>query len=834
MTTSQKKTVSNVINFYDHIVPRLKAGSYELSVSQTLKEQENNNKVPEDSLPPIKQTFQVRGPRFSLDPSDIQHVFPSRNGLGTYHSYLPNVVFNKRSLPWERNLKLPATVKNPDQIPWVALLILTSDEIIEPQSNSNETSSSTTFPLNEVVQGENPGPPKNTRGPKLKDRLEEDENPAEIHCSVLDISVDTFVNLIPNLEELPFLSHVREVSTENKKDLKMTHEGWFSVLMSNRFASPPPQTEGAQIKNYAHIVSLEGFEDLLSPKGVEKLEKIDKIRLISLYSWTYTCQADPQDNFKEIMSNLISSQSEKSTDLLLRLPPPCPKTKAQEQASKKLSQGYVPLGYTMLSGEETFAWYRGPFSPVPTKRFLKETSPDQTENPKTPMTASQAMIYDSSTGLFDQSYAVAWQTGRSLALANKTFVTNLMQWRRQAHGMVNLLLERIRSPHLNQLLRKESLLNESGRLNTAGIKDLAELLDANLFDKAFKDFMAGEFATEIAHRIGSMGGFSDEDSYISPSEPDVKPKVPTGLINLMKENAVIDLLHHLSGFKEGVKDTHFECPILPEQITQWLARLSLLQNVPFNNIIPDSRLLPRESIRFFYLDRNWTDSLLDGALSIGIQSTRDSLFHQLMRDPLYRSVDSVIESVRRNFVEPSSKTATQNMAGFILRSSAVLHWPGLEILAYGEDPEIPLKPLRLDQVSSDVMIGLFPEIPKQVVFNEPAEGLVFGVQDEGIPLRYVPGISKNPLDLIGKMIDPSHKTKLIPPKDIPYRDSPKNNPPLSLKEFKTGESNNYRGLVHNLEKLLFENSKGLHLTPASFAVEMLHVAEQMVFKRKEG
>ena len=55
---------------------------------------------------------------------------------------------------------------------------------------------------------------------------------------------------------------------------------------------------------------------------------------------------------------------------------------------------------------------------------------------------------------------------------------------------------------------------------------------------------------------------------------------------------------------------------MPAALADWLARLRLLYGVPFNYLVPDSRLLPQESVRFFYIDRNFTDRLVDGALSV--------------------------------------------------------------------------------------------------------------------------------------------------------------------------------------------------------------------------
>ena len=53
------------------------------------------------------------------------------------------------------------------------------------------------------------------------------------------------------------------------------------------------------------------------------------------------------------------------------------------------------------------------------------------------------------------------------------------------------------------------------------------------------------------------------------------------------------------------------------EVVNWLSRLRLLQGVPFVYIVPTEEMLPNESIRFYHMDRNWLDSLVDGAISVG-------------------------------------------------------------------------------------------------------------------------------------------------------------------------------------------------------------------------
>ena len=63
--------------------------------------------------------------------------------------------------------------------------------------------------------------------------------------------------------------------------------------------------------------------------------------------------------------------------------------------------------------------------------------------------------------------------------------------------------------------------------------------------------------------------------------------------------------------------------VVPRELRRFMARLRLLHGVPFNYLVPDAQLLPIETIRFFYIDRAWTDALVQGALSIGTVSSAD-------------------------------------------------------------------------------------------------------------------------------------------------------------------------------------------------------------------
>ena len=58
-------------------------------------------------------------------------------------------------------------------------------------------------------------------------------------------------------------------------------------------------------------------------------------------------------------------------------------------------------------------------------------------------------------------------------------------------------------------------------------------------------------------------------------------------------------------------------------MSAWFYDLSILKGVPFNYLVPDERMLPKESLRCFWIDPFWVRCLLDGALSISRVLTSD-------------------------------------------------------------------------------------------------------------------------------------------------------------------------------------------------------------------
>lgn len=175
----------------------------------------------------------------------------------------------------------------------------------------------------------------------------------------------------------------------------------------------------------------------------------------------------------------------------------------------------------------------------------------------------------------------------------------------------------------------------------------------------------------------------------------------------------------------------------PPAVRDFLTQLRLLYGLPFDYIVPRPEMLPPESIRFFYIDRNWTDRLVDGALSVGKVNTRDYMHHHFAMARLRAVLDGEEVALRRRY-RPGNGIPTEHvfrkegvpLSGMLMRSRLVSGWVGMEVRAYNELQTAPLPLLRMDRLSPGVLLCLFEGIPELVEVEEPREGIMFGVEQE--------------------------------------------------------------------------------------------------------
>lgn len=163
-----------------------------------------------------------------------------------------------------------------------------------------------------------------------------------------------------------------------------------------------------------------------------------------------------------------------------------------------------------------------------------------------------------------------------------------------------------------------------------------------------------------------------------------------------------------------------DVPPLPPDVIGWFQGLARLEGVPFNYLVPDERMLPPESLRFFYLDGNWVDALVDGAFSIGRATTGEGKH-------------ATLEQAARGAVEAGRATGGSGACtGVLLRSQAVAGWPNLRVDAYSDSAgKAPVKALRHVNLARDTLLCLFDDVVAMLQIEEPPEQLHMGVEGSG-------------------------------------------------------------------------------------------------------
>jgi hypothetical protein len=286
-----------------------------------------------------------------------------------------------------------------------------------------------------------------------------------------------------------------------------------------------------------------------------------------------------------------------------------------------------------------------------------------------------------------------------------------------------------------------------------------------------------------------------------------------------------------SGIEDGIPPGG----VVPAQIVRFLAQLRLLEGVPFSYLVPDAELIPVETIRFFYLDRNATDALVQGALSVGTVNSADRVqlaqLYQTVRD----EVDEAERLVRMKDADAPVVDAAGRpigaggpITGFLLRSRLVSGWPGMHVRAYSTDtvpddqtiPDMDTSPdrvrlLRMERLAPAVLLVLFDGVPAVVHIEEPRGGIQFGVR-------------------LKDGADPSSQSAVLTVRDVQHP----NNGPLPLGgaartvpvPFRPGSPG-----VINMKRLndsllaIPQANMGATIDSAEFAMQMLRFPLRQVF-----
>jgi hypothetical protein len=415
---------------FDDILPPLEDNTYRVTVETDVTIDGTAPPLDPNSTDPLtKQSFfTIQGPRFQLAPTEVAGVFPPSNGHGSFSETVPHIVLLRRTLPWERPLdpanKIPAATVQPGDAtppaapaPWLALLVFAEGETFQILKN---------LPLEQIV------------GPSIYADL---GSPPNVNCDAVQTDLSTLDSLLPYVEELTLLTHVRQVNIDDRELNIGSTNGFFAVVMSNRLLSTNT--------NYtACLVSLEARSDIVSPgpsspqimppdaaarpEGiVARPEGIvafpspvligavgtigfinpivyfnRSVQLVLLHSWKFATTG--AGSFRDLMQGLnVAMYGSVANPGHPPLTDTC----------------HIPMDMQDRAGEPEKVFYRGPLTPFQLTRDA--LGPYHS--------ADQCVRATPETGGKDISYAAAFEVGRLIAASDKSLASALMQWRRDAY-----------------------------------------------------------------------------------------------------------------------------------------------------------------------------------------------------------------------------------------------------------------------------------------------------------------------------------------------------------------------------------------------------------------
>lgn len=745
-----------ILQFFDNYVPSLGAGDYSITFHHYL------SVAPKPF--PAQQSFTVQGPQVSLPPDDVLSVYPPANATGQFAEDLPHVVLTKRVLPWERKLH-----GQPKQIPWVALLTFTEDELMD--ATNRETLSLS------VAAGSFSQPAAGVVKPSITIEADID---LKTMCNVIHVNGAVLQAILPNATEIKYLAHVRQVSMTGKEDLGLKDDGWFSVVIANRFPYAD-KTRPAGVKNIAHLVSLEGWDTILN--DATKIDVTKTYELISLHGWSFNCQPDKGETFTALVENFVNEEKAKPADLMLKLNRQVAASDTySQQVTDRLNSGYVPLAYRTREAETTYAWYRGPLVPKPTTLFAAQSAF---------LSSAAATIFDKTNGLFDLTYATAWQAGQAIALSDKIFSQAVFRFRKHGHQITDLIAER--SAH-------------------DPAASIAQLLSRSPHTQKLVQFMQNspEKAFAVLHAGANQAGHPMVQPTTTGNPQSTAPTTPLSIESLMANPELQDTLADELKEELNIMGT-------------WLADLHELRKVPFNHLVADERMLEKETLRFFYVDNNWIELLCNGALSVGTHSTRDTEYISLMKGAIRGAVNDELQKRWRkidgmDFTPANGRDAFDlPVTGLLIRSALIAGWPGLVIKAFQNGTM--LKNIRMETLSPNVLLCLFLGVPDSLVISEPQHSLRFGVDDTGSSeLRQLTAPVGAPLKRTITIKDPGQKDHMRKDKD--GNDTRVIN--ISSIDAKTG-------LAPDMITQLGTNAQ--NFGAAAFAIQMVQAPKELTFNQ---
>jgi hypothetical protein len=649
----------------------------------------------------------VRAPQFSLDRSAIHSVYPPP-GAEISCQVLPHVVLHDSNLPWAR----PIVSADGSPMPWLCLmafdpadLILSDGELYATSSNpttglfppgTDKTAqqfSTTAYSLETTIQTlttANPTLQTPFGDTGISTKGQDPNSQVSVILPRRSLFAQLFPWTNPSSQFYRYLAHARELDASNFADILGVTDGdengqsAYGVLTSPRcgpIGLAQPQTV------IVHVVSVESVAGIYGAAS----EISERVALISLYSWTYSCTPPNSVDFLDSMQHLGNNlQRLRASDQIIErlIAPIGADTKNAElpaDASQKawlaarLDEGFTFVRHRLANGDVTTGMLRSVLTPNLVPHPLREA--EEGNFPSGSSYGTDLQIVDRKTGLADLTYNLAWELGKSLGTADKAFSSALVRVRNAIHNIAT------RTASQTVLAKKRAFMSRKSLLRGLdGITDSLKPSTQPIDSETHPRWACGSDKFGVAAARASL----------SFSSPAMAAALPQSILGAAEQVAsAVDG----SVYDEVSAPTNTDWAI----VLAWVLDKMFLKDIPPQYILPDPSHLPRETLRTFHVDDNWIDCLIDGALSI---VNRFDKHDGGIRDAIKQQVNRYLQTQDKNGEYPPVPSW-----GFLMRSGVVSAFPNLEIKAArpgGKAEALGDKDVCvLSVISSDILLCVF-------------------------------------------------------------------------------------------------------------------------------
>lgn len=355
--------------------------------------------------------FHVDGPKFALEPGSVHELNPSPGVEGDYVSLMPSLTLNRITLPWERTREGASS----DDDSWMMLFMVTDEE------------------KRQLTEGKE-------RAGNLFTGITERYQDAEVNYLTIPSALDA---LFPAENEYQYLSYCREDETDGSKKavilcnrLPQPGSGHTVYLLSLEHSKRDAGNRTFPVLYQWSFQSTDITSYLIPKESPWSIGGTEQIPL-KLTGILYDTEPEFSEAIKEQKPEITDREFSVLKDrfrfnagtfhgLLHRLPGKL--SAFQYPVGAGINNAMIKQGGAVLSDDVNKVWYRGPLQANPVPLLLL----DQEGNVQAQWTGAPKYLEPGNTPTSaDQSYQVAHELGRLMALRDQGFHKPYFEWKQE-------------------------------------------------------------------------------------------------------------------------------------------------------------------------------------------------------------------------------------------------------------------------------------------------------------------------------------------------------------------------------------------------------------------